>query len=538
MKIALTFSGGGYRASAFNLGTLTYLDKVLINKDTLLNKVVVLSTVSGGTITGAKYAIGIKKGDTLKDIYTSLYKFFLEVDLISLSLDHLKSSNCWSKNRVRSLINSFADIYDKLLFKNDKFGVLLDDNGNPIHLKHIAFNATEFTTGLQFRFQISEKILFPRPDEPNRGIIGNRENIIPEYIAKEIRMGDIVASSSCFPAGFEPINFPTDFVLPETKEIEQFMQNEKYPIGLMDGGIVDNQGIEPVILAEERMKRNNPDKNDNILDLIIVSDVSSPYMKSFSASLQHKDNWWRRLTMKKVLCNLVSLLTVALVSLFFSVFYFHMAWAILSAVIITLSIILFTTLWGIRMFIIKNKMVDPSKLKGIIRIKFGTIEDMIRNRINSLLDLTSSVFMKHIRRLNYNKVYGYEHWKNRRIMNAIYELRKGEKKIDDKNKRGELKDYLLPSIAIQEVSRIASDMGTTLWFEKQDKDSGVLDAIIACGQYNVCWNLLEYIEKIKNDTNNTNDNHKLLLLCEQQLKADWEKFKEDPFWLVKKYNEK
>jgi len=49
MNIALTLSGGGYRAAAFHTGVLSYLDHA---KDTdgksLLEYVSVLSTVSGG----------------------------------------------------------------------------------------------------------------------------------------------------------------------------------------------------------------------------------------------------------------------------------------------------------------------------------------------------------------------------------------------------------------------------------------------------------------------------------------------------------
>ena len=56
MNIALTFSGGGYRAAAFHLGTLSMLHHVKTETGTLLEHVEVLSTVSGGTLTGLRYA--------------------------------------------------------------------------------------------------------------------------------------------------------------------------------------------------------------------------------------------------------------------------------------------------------------------------------------------------------------------------------------------------------------------------------------------------------------------------------------------------
>lgn len=62
MQIALALSGGGYRAAAFSLGAISYLQEVVINGRPLLEHVSVLSTVSGGTITGTRYAIGRSRG--------------------------------------------------------------------------------------------------------------------------------------------------------------------------------------------------------------------------------------------------------------------------------------------------------------------------------------------------------------------------------------------------------------------------------------------------------------------------------------------
>ena len=49
-RIGLCLSGGGFRASFFHLGTLRYLEEVGI-----MEKVEVVSTVSGGSIIGAYY---------------------------------------------------------------------------------------------------------------------------------------------------------------------------------------------------------------------------------------------------------------------------------------------------------------------------------------------------------------------------------------------------------------------------------------------------------------------------------------------------
>lgn len=118
-----------------------------------------------------------------------------------------------------------------------------------------SFNATEFRTGIAFRFDTREKAR-----------IGNGRISIPREAAKNIRIADIVAASSCFPGGFEPLAFPDDFVWPEGRvpsEIQEAI-GEK-PIALMDGGIYDNQGITTLDLGIRARAGE--------FGLVIISDV-------------------------------------------------------------------------------------------------------------------------------------------------------------------------------------------------------------------------------------------------------------------------
>lgn len=550
MNIALAFSGGGYRAASFNLGVISFLSEIKIKDSSLLEKTVVLSTVSGGTITGAKYAIGVKQGKSISEIYNSLYSFMSEKDLIALALDRLVSNEGWGQNRTRSLINAMADIYDAYLFENEKFGLLLNETP-PIHLKHISFNATEFANALQFRFQSSEEIINPVEGESKRGIIGNYYLKIPLSIAQHIRMADVLAASSCFPGGFEPINFPHDFILPPHEEIQDLKAMKEYPVGLMDGGIVDNQGVTPILLAEQRLKRNDISstgvaREDNVLDLIIVSDVSSPYMEDFKASKQKTKGFWRKLTPKNIF---IYSLLVLFASAYWSYFNFrHDLYIplIFSVIVFTLSLFLFILVAFIKS--IPKKMHVPSAffkpLSKLLKLRLGVYENMLTNRIDSMLKMTNDVFLKHIRRLNYQTIFNDRSWLNRRIMNAIYELKQGEERINKKVKEGTLPEDLIPSQLIQEVATKAASMGTTLWFTKDDlaktKDLpyNMLDAIIACGQFTMCWNLLEYIDKIKKSNTNTSANIETIIACEEQLQSHWQKFKGNPYWLVSKFNSK
>lgn len=540
LRIGLAFSGGGYRASSFSLGVLTYLDEISVNGTSLLQSVYVISTVSGGTITGTRYAVGIKKGETLPQIYDSLYKFMTEVDIADQSLGRLTSSEGWKDERVCSLINAVADVYDEHLFNKAKFGTLLDEN-NPIHIKHLSFNATEFSNALQFRFQWSEKMRNPLPGEPERGIIGNLHYNIPPAIAAEIRMADILAASSCFPGGFEPINFPTDFMLPKSAAMDQFLKGTRCPVGLMDGGIVDNQGIEPLVLAESRIKRNQDAAiggTGNALDLLIISDVTSPYMAGFEASIQKKPNWWRRLTPALIFTLNTLLMIAAGVLLFIYARKGNIGLTILFTVILTISLLVFIA--GRFLGSLPKKFHAPAMflkpLGKLLRLKLLVYENIAMNRVNSLLKMAGDVFLKHVRRLNYNKVYKDDSWKNRRIMNAIYELKKTEQGLQEKMQKGEISKDLFPSDAISDIAKKATAMGTTLWFTKDELEKeNMLDTIIACGQFTMCWNLLEYMHNIGKDNTNTNQRHQQLMQCKEKVRSDWEKFKSDPYWMVKRY---
>jgi predicted acylesterase/phospholipase RssA len=540
MSIALAFSGGGYRAASFSLGVLSYLNNVKTGNESLLQSVSVLSTVSGGTITGAKYAVGIKNGKSMAEIYDELYSFMSGVDLIKHALDRLSSNEGWTETRVKSLINAVADVYDKHLFSHAKFGPLLSDQ-NPTHLKHISFNATEFANALQFRFQRSE----PGRNEGVRGIIGNTNFRVPMAVAENIRMADIMASSSCFPGGFEPINFPNDFILPDTPEVKQLKaETDKYPVGLMDGGIVDNQGLEPVLLADLRMKRNQAAQlpaTEHALDLIVAVDVASPYMEEYVASAQGKMNFWRKLTPAAIFTINTILLLASVALLIYAVRENQIGLIILATAVGTLNLLVFIIARIIKglpkKFSVPQVFMDP--LGKLLKLKLFVYENLIMNRTKSLLKLSNEVFLKHVRRLNYRMVFNDETWKNRRVMCAIYELRDGEKAISSKLKSGTLPPELKPSEAIEKAARRASGMGTTLWFTQdelattQETKENMLDTVIACGQFTMCWNLLEYIVNLKKDNANTTAAHTALLACEDAIRADWEEFKANPFWMIK-----
>jgi hypothetical protein len=96
-KIALSCSGGGYRAASFHLGTMSYLHRISYKNTPLLENVKMLSTVSGGTITGIVYTLHRQKGKTFEEIYHFLLEKLRTLDLLKLGIEKLNPDAVWPR---------------------------------------------------------------------------------------------------------------------------------------------------------------------------------------------------------------------------------------------------------------------------------------------------------------------------------------------------------------------------------------------------------------------------------------------------------
>ena len=527
LSIGVSFSGGGYRAATFHLGTLSFLNQIQVcNGKTLLDCVSVMSTVSGGSITGLRYMLALAKKENINDMIQELFNFLYHEDLVEDAFTNIEKGRT---NNGTSLIKTMASIYDDKLFNGAVMGDLMDCVDD-IPIKHFSANATDFDNGLPFRFQVTET----RMTENTRsafGIFGNNEHRIERDIARHITLGEALACSSCFPSGFEPMMFPDDF---NVHENEDALKKDHF--GIMDGGIVDNQGIEPILLAEERIRKSEKERTDKALELVIVSDVSSPYMEGYSPNQQKLPNRIGQWTIAKLKRN--TLIAEIIMSLLLIIAFIANNHYIIGAVavvwvMVTLATIAFHLI-DKKILKLVSQTVIGENASYINHLTFADIESMLMNRASSILKLSSSVFMKRIRKMTYSTLYDDDDWENRKITNTIYELRDGEKWAS-RSQNGTLPDFLKPSKAIQENTTKAANMGTTLWFTESDKEDGVPEAILAAGQYTICYNLLDYIDKIQKDENNLNENHQLIIDCQQQFLDMWAKFQEDPLWMISKF---
>lgn len=222
-RIGLALSGGGFRATAYHLGVFRKLEEL-----GLLNKVDLLSCVSGGSIAGA-----------------FLCANWGELDVLDRLEKYLRTRSIAVSSIVGGLLNPFTtrldmlvDTYERDLFGSKKMSSL--KNGPRIYL-----NATNLATGNMFFFVAGGK---------GKTELGEHE--IGQASASKINISQAVAASSSFPPAFPP--------LPLTQK--QFPNDHVDYVTLTDGGVYDNLAVNPLL----RRKLND-------LQYALVSDGGKPF---------------------------------------------------------------------------------------------------------------------------------------------------------------------------------------------------------------------------------------------------------------------
>lgn len=259
-EIALAISGGGFRAAAYGLGTMMYLHHLQFKGKTLLERTKFMASASGGSMAVVFYLFSLHKKESFDEFSARLLEFMNGEKLVNNAQKILKNDNLW-KNELknRNLINAFAKVYHQELEKAN-WDIVWNISKNT-HLKEVCINSTEFQSGLSFRFQNAEE---GTTNEIGNGLVFLNSVDKFEEI-KHLRLADLMAASSCFPLGFEPMLFPDDFAV-KKEDIKKMEDNTFFigpnmqlipnpstkKFGLMDGGIVDNQAVESMKLAYNR----------------------------------------------------------------------------------------------------------------------------------------------------------------------------------------------------------------------------------------------------------------------------------------------
>jgi hypothetical protein len=515
----------------------------------LATHITYISSTSGGTLTAALYALYRNESNPdFNKFYNKALSVLQGETLLETALEILNQPSDWKGPKSRNLINAFAKAYDKLAFNHAEFSAFDQQKLT------VCFNATEFYRGLSFRFQ-------------NHGYLGNKFiNLLKEKkeITGKIKMADIMAASSCFPLGFEPIEFPKDFThdgLTES-ELKSIIRVTNYEgeevkdavIPLMDGGITDNQGLNSAMLAD----MNGRVDNKPPIDLFLVTDVASYFMDHYKVPEIPKGPFW------KLKLNALNrfILTGAYLALIASVYFLLFGsgkQTLIGGLLFFPSLVIagwhaFVVARKLVRLIFYNRKVSFADVRNLFNLnksfsdsifiklekffkksRVGFLALMMKNRLSSVSTMVNDVNLKQVRRLINDLFYSNDLFGHRRCANYIYDysvlnLARKEKRITSSNWPEEDKKRMMPSEAMTRVAESARTMGTTLWFEKNDRER--LGEIIACGRFTTCGSLLEYILDLENNPNVWNtftpETKQNVASLKAQLTAHWEKFKLTP----------
>lgn len=543
LQIALTLSGGGYRASVFHIGVLSYLYHLKLDDGSrMLDHVTVMSTVSGGTITGVNYLLALQKGGSLNEHLTDLFERIKTNNLADSLLERIDKNK---KKLTLSIIKELGNVYDEVFFegKGQTFSDIQDIVQNA-SIHHFSAYATDITNAVPFRFQAVK-------DCYDNAVIGNGYRKIKTEKAGRMRIADIVAASSCFPMVFEPINYPRDFF--EYDENEERAQTNMQ-IQLMDGGIIDNQGVDYLYEANSQMV-DGGDENEKGIDFAIVSDAASSAVEE--PMTPSESLWQQVMRIGKDILYYISLwfLVIKILSLGKNASINgmqHLAFALvlLFGVLGWLcrdSVLLFTILASVSctslllsVLIVLIKHYAPSVLKrsnqyripkGLIwRISFLQYQRQLKKRYDSFSKVVSTIMMGHIRRGNLRMILENTRWTNRVVVPCISALSSNaDWKQDETSSK-----LMTKATELMGYSDRASNFHSTLWFSKADVDSLIPEKILACGQFSICYEL--YLWALTHKGNQPNMTKVLGQLktesMMERLKEDWERFKESPNCMV------
>ncbi|PKV50549.1 NTE family protein [Aquimarina sp. MAR_2010_214] len=281
-KIGLSLSGGGYRATAYHLGTLKKLKELNV-----LDKVDIISTNSGGSITGATYGLyghdydefeqvilkGVKSS-VIKGVLTSgrfLVSFTFSLITLGLITYFLFTPHEWISFLLLVCFLMFVFFFQFQLFPisklNEKMyskfffkGKTLQDLSEKTN---IAINATNLETGRLFTFSRT-KMTDSSYDFPKDG------GAAIEFEHSNFPLARAVAASTSVPFVFTPVKIANRFYKKST-------DIKRVTPCLVDGGVYDNQGAHKITQSN----------SSYACDIVVISDAGNviPFKHRFRNTL-------------------------------------------------------------------------------------------------------------------------------------------------------------------------------------------------------------------------------------------------------------
>lgn len=322
--------------------------------------------------------------------------------------------------------------------------------------------------------------------------------------------------------------------------------------------------------AEERLEL----KNKFGYDLYMTCDVSSNYTNGYQYPSQSKPGWFGRRSLLFYIGTIFLLLALGVLGAVFDVCK-GLSYAVIGITSFFSALIIFV---GIKLISTKKKaetdhstavLLILKHLRFFLRLDISILIQEIYARLTSAGELAAVIFLKKIRRASYGglfqrvtsvgdrrgtanpegpRVTNLKFWGQFSVMNAIYMLStKNKSKLEESLKgevwvKNELElpigdkmekafDFMTPSEKMRKAADLAAKMETTLWYDAHHIEQGQPKAVVACGQFTTCYNLLRWSLRFKDAPGQT-----IWEDFQQNLTIQYTKFKDDPYWLFNDYS--
>lgn len=264
-RIGLALSGGGFRAAAFHLGTLRKLNEMGI-----LERVAVISSVSGGSIAGAHYALNANDFDAFERSFrrglkkNMLLTCYVTMGCIGVCLLALPFVLSWWGWAWLFLYLPVVLLFLRFQFNLLPFSRMIERRYNQVFFNNrqlvdlpqwplLAINATNVETGRPFTFS-RDKMSDSTYEFPDKGKKAIR------FLHTDFPVSRAVMASSCVPFAFTPVKIA----------IRYYQNKADYSLidpTLIDGGVYDNQGIHKITHAGSVYE----------CDVVLVSDAGTGF---------------------------------------------------------------------------------------------------------------------------------------------------------------------------------------------------------------------------------------------------------------------
>jgi len=268
-KIGLGLSGGGYRATLFNLGGL-----IRLNELGVLSKLHRITSVSGGSIVNGYLAM---RWNDLKfdenGVATNFHEIIVEPmwEFCSKPLD-VCAVLTGLLNPFRTIGDQVTKAYNKRLYNHHKMSEIKNGNQAPQFL----FYGTSMQNGASVRFMRNQMYNYK---------IGAIE-------IDQLELAKVVCISSAFPPFFSPVILklnPDDWV--ESKIANDFNSDQTLKFRkrfyLTDGGVYDNMGMESLWKHYDNELKS---ENERFRELLI-DDIDIALISDAGALLKYKTPW-------------------------------------------------------------------------------------------------------------------------------------------------------------------------------------------------------------------------------------------------------